>query len=89
MKCNIIKLNFITAPEDVYDNFDDCPTVGCRGIGHILGALYETHNNAKDCPYSDENLADPPNLPDRLTLLNPYIKQEQIIPVSREPRKER
>lgn len=73
----------------MYENFEECPTVGCRGHGHILGSIYETHNNAKNCPYSDENLVDPPVLPDRLTLLEPDIKQEAVVPVSREPRKEK
>lgn len=73
-------------PEDVYENFHECPTVGCRGIGHILGALYDTHNNPKDCPYSDENLMDPPILPDRLSMMHNNIKPEEVVPVSREPK---
>lgn len=85
---NILILIFL-APQDLYYNFEECPTLGCRGIGHILGALYETHNNAKDCPYSDENLIDPPVLQDRLRLFDTDIKPEAVVPISREPRKDR
>ncbi|XP_022916154.1 lethal(3)malignant brain tumor-like protein 4 isoform X2 [Onthophagus taurus] len=71
-------------PDDVYD-FLECPTVGCRGQGHIQGPSYQTHSNQKYCPYADENIDNiEHNLPDRL--LSPDRQLEAVVPVSREPR---
>lgn len=43
-----------------------CPTVGCRGVGHIRGPKYNGHHSAFGCPYSDTNLRKELVLPDRL-----------------------
>lgn len=76
---------YVTAPEDVYESYE-CPTVGCRGVGHIRGAKYTTHTTAADCPYSDENLEAEFVLADRLTITDQDFTQESVVPVSREPR---
>ncbi|CAG9861922.1 unnamed protein product [Phyllotreta striolata] len=70
-------------PDDVYD-FLECPTVGCRGQGHIKGPKFQTHSTPKHCPYSDENLDVDKIVPDRL--LSPDRSPEAVIPVSREPK---
>nr|XP_061810224.1 lethal(3)malignant brain tumor-like protein 4 [Nerophis lumbriciformis] len=43
-----------------------CPTLGCRGVGHIKGAKYNGHHSAFGCPYSEMNMRKEPLLPDRL-----------------------
>ncbi|KAL4616877.1 lethal(3)malignant brain tumor-like protein 4 isoform X2 [Arapaima gigas] len=43
-----------------------CPTLGCRGVGHIKGARYTGHHSAFGCPYSDMNMKKEAILPDRL-----------------------
>ncbi|XP_043922447.1 lethal(3)malignant brain tumor-like protein 4 isoform X2 [Protopterus annectens] len=43
-----------------------CPTPGCRGIGHVKGALYSGHYSAFGCPYSEINLKKDMILQDRL-----------------------
>lgn len=61
----------------------ECPTVGCRGIGHVNGPRLRLHSNQKFCPYSDENI-DLKILPDRL--LSPDRHVESAVPVQREPK---
>lgn len=73
----------ISAPDDVYD-FLECPTVGCRGQGHIKGPKFATHSIQKHCPYADENLDIEKILPDRL--LSPDKTPEAVVPVTREPK---
>ncbi|KAK0089357.1 hypothetical protein PV325_007702 [Microctonus aethiopoides] len=34
----------------------ECGTPGCRGIGHVKGPKFATHNSASGCPYSPQNL---------------------------------
>ncbi|CAH1115475.1 unnamed protein product [Psylliodes chrysocephalus] len=70
-------------PDDVYD-FLECPTVGCRGQGHIKGPKFATHSIQKHCPYADENLDIEKILPDRL--LSPDKTPEAVVPVTREPK---
>ncbi|KRT81389.1 Sterile alpha motif containing protein [Oryctes borbonicus] len=70
-------------PDDVYD-FLECPTVGCRGQGHIKGPKFSTHSTQKHCPYADENIDQEHGLPDRL--LSPDRQLEAVVPISREPR---
>uniref|UniRef100_A0A1Y1M760 SAM domain-containing protein n=1 Tax=Photinus pyralis TaxID=7054 RepID=A0A1Y1M760_PHOPY len=70
-------------PNDVYD-FLECPTVGCRGQGHVMGAKFSTHSTTADCPYSDENLGREHVLPDRLS--SPDRRPQAVVPVSREPK---
>lgn len=71
-------------PDDVYD-FMECPTVGCRGLGHTNGPQYPTHSSRKNCPYADENLdLESRVLPDRL--LSPDRTLNAVIPVQREPK---
>ncbi|KAH9504144.1 Lethal(3)malignant brain tumor-like protein 3 [Bulinus truncatus] len=43
-----------------------CPTVGCKGIGHIKGAKYTGHHSAFGCPYSELNMSKDTALTDRL-----------------------
>ncbi|XP_076393048.1 lethal (3) malignant brain tumor isoform X3 [Megachile rotundata] len=53
------------------DNLNDrpeCGTYGCRGIGHVKGPKYATHNSASGCPYSPQNLHKVRQLSDRLNL---------------------
>ncbi|CAH1155941.1 unnamed protein product [Phaedon cochleariae] len=70
-------------PEDVYD-FLECPTVGCRGQGHIQGPKFSSHSTLKYCPYAEENIDLEKILPDRL--LSPDKSPEAVVPVSREPK---
>ncbi|XP_057664537.1 lethal(3)malignant brain tumor-like protein 4 [Diorhabda carinulata] len=70
-------------PDDVYD-FLECPTVGCRGQGHIKGPKFAVHSTPKYCPYSDENLDIEKIVPDRL--LSPDKSPAAVVPVSREPK---
>ncbi|XP_015437327.1 PREDICTED: lethal(3)malignant brain tumor-like protein 3 isoform X1 [Dufourea novaeangliae] len=53
------------------DNLNDrpeCGTYGCRGIGHVKGPKFSTHNSASGCPYSPQNLHKVRQLSDRLNL---------------------
>ncbi|XP_017878427.1 lethal(3)malignant brain tumor-like protein 3 isoform X2 [Ceratina calcarata] len=53
------------------DNLNDrpeCGTYGCKGIGHVKGPKYATHNSASGCPYSPQNLHKVRQLTDRLNL---------------------
>lgn len=53
------------------DNLNDrpeCGTYGCRGIGHVKGPKFATHNSASGCPYSPQNLHKSGQMPDRLVL---------------------
>ncbi|KAG8037319.1 hypothetical protein G9C98_005529 [Cotesia typhae] len=34
----------------------ECGTPGCRGVGHVKGPKFATHNSASGCPYSPQNL---------------------------------
>nr|XP_023027008.1 lethal(3)malignant brain tumor-like protein 3 isoform X1 [Leptinotarsa decemlineata]XP_023027014.1 lethal(3)malignant brain tumor-like protein 3 isoform X1 [Leptinotarsa decemlineata]XP_023027020.1 lethal(3)malignant brain tumor-like protein 3 isoform X1 [Leptinotarsa decemlineata] len=70
-------------PDDVYD-FLECPTVGCRGVGHIKGPKFATHSVEKNCPYAEDNVDAEKVLPDRL--LSPDKSPEAVVPVSREPK---
>nr|CAH7713548.1 unnamed protein product [Callosobruchus chinensis] len=70
-------------PDDVYD-FLECPTVGCRGLGHIRGPKFSTHSTQKYCPYAEENIDLEKILPDRL--LSPDRTPASVEPVSREPK---
>ncbi|KER21683.1 hypothetical protein T265_10053 [Opisthorchis viverrini] len=33
-----------------------CPTVGCKGYGHVKGPRYSYHQRVSGCPYADANL---------------------------------
>nr|CAD7201775.1 unnamed protein product [Timema douglasi] len=52
-------------PEDAPDSIG-CPTPGCRGVGHIKGHKYSSHNNTLNCPYAPQNLNKDNMVPDRL-----------------------
>lgn len=65
----------------------ECPTVGCRGKGHIEGAKYATHSEQKYCPYAEDNIDSERTLPDRLQ--SPDRLTEAVIPVQREPTREK
>lgn len=67
----------------MYD-FLECPTIGCRGQGHIRGPKYPTHSNPKHCPYAEDNIDAEKILPDRL--LSPDRQLNEVVPVSREPK---
>lgn len=46
----------------------ECGTYGCRGIGHVKGPKFATHNSASGCPYSPQNLNKSGQMSDRLNL---------------------
>ncbi|XP_018348159.1 PREDICTED: lethal(3)malignant brain tumor-like protein 3 [Trachymyrmex septentrionalis] len=46
----------------------ECGTYGCRGIGHIKGPKFATHNSTSGCPYSSQNLNKSVQLLDRYNL---------------------
>lgn len=53
------------------DNLNDrpeCGTYGCRGIGHVKGPKFATHNSASGCPYSPQNLHKVRQMSDRLNV---------------------
>lgn len=54
-----------TAPEDLVET-PECPTPGCRGLGHAKGAKYMSHHTAVSCPYSPQNLNKEGLIPDRI-----------------------
>ncbi|KMQ94309.1 lethal malignant brain tumor-like 3 protein [Lasius niger] len=65
------------------DNLNDrpeCGTYGCRGIGHVKGPKFATHNSASGCPYSLQNLNKSVQMPDRLSSSRhePYDFEEEI-----------
>lgn len=41
--------------------------MGCKGIGHVKGPKFATHNTASGCPYSPQNLNKVKTVPDRLS----------------------
>ncbi|XP_011496871.1 PREDICTED: lethal(3)malignant brain tumor-like protein 3 isoform X2 [Ceratosolen solmsi marchali] len=58
-------------PPITQDNLNDraeCGTFGCRGIGHVKGPKFATHNSASGCPYSTQNLNKIKTITDRLSL---------------------
>lgn len=62
---------YILLPPIAPDNLNDrpeCGTYGCKGIGHVKGPKYATHNSASGCPYSPQNLHKVRQLADRLNL---------------------
>ncbi|XP_012227520.1 lethal(3)malignant brain tumor-like protein 3 isoform X2 [Linepithema humile] len=66
------------------DNLNDrpeCGTYGCRGIGHIKGPKFATHNSASGCPYSPQNLNKKGHMPDRLSLMKyeSYEFEEEML----------
>jgi hypothetical protein len=54
-----------TAPEEQVDT-PECPTPGCRGLGHVKGAKYVNHHTTVSCPYSSQNLNKESRIPDRI-----------------------
>uniref|UniRef100_A0A8B9LQE3 L3MBTL histone methyl-lysine binding protein 3 n=1 Tax=Astyanax mexicanus TaxID=7994 RepID=A0A8B9LQE3_ASTMX len=55
-------------PINMYESSDGgCPTMGCKGVGHIKGARYSGHHSAVGCPYSEINMNKDSILPDRLS----------------------
>nr|XP_050851740.1 lethal(3)malignant brain tumor-like protein 3 isoform X1 [Vespula vulgaris] len=53
------------------DNLNDrpeCGTYGCRGVGHVKGPKFATHNSASGCPYSPQNLHKVRQVSDRLNI---------------------
>ncbi|XP_058797156.1 lethal(3)malignant brain tumor-like protein 3 [Phymastichus coffea] len=46
----------------------ECGTFGCRGIGHVKGPKFATHNSASGCPYSPQNINKIKTITDRLNL---------------------
>lgn len=53
------------APDNLNDR-PECGTYGCRGVGHIKGPKFATHNSASGCPYSPQNLHKLRQMSDRL-----------------------
>ncbi|XP_014205179.1 lethal(3)malignant brain tumor-like protein 3 [Copidosoma floridanum] len=54
--------------QDNLTNRPECGTFGCRGIGHVKGPKFATHNSASGCPYSPQNVARPKTMKDRLNI---------------------
>ncbi|CAG5109207.1 Similar to L3MBTL3: Lethal(3)malignant brain tumor-like protein 3 (Homo sapiens) [Cotesia congregata] len=46
----------------------ECGTPGCRGVGHVKGPKFATHNSASGCPYSPQNLHKIRMVSDRLNV---------------------
>lgn len=61
-------LYYYIAPDNLNDR-PECGMYGCRGIGHIKGPKYATHNSASGCPYSPQNLHKLKQMSDRLNFL--------------------
>ncbi|XP_012282792.1 lethal(3)malignant brain tumor-like protein 3 isoform X2 [Orussus abietinus] len=62
------------------DNLNDrpeCGTYGCRGIGHVKGPKFATHNSASGCPYSPQNLPKVRPMTDRLNLKHEACEFEE------------
>ena len=55
----------VVAPDNLSERAE-CGTHGCRGIGHIKGPKFATHNSASGCPYSPQNLQKIRIMSDRL-----------------------
>jgi hypothetical protein len=53
------------APEELVET-PECPTPGCRGLGHVKGAKYVSHHTTVSCPYSSQNLNKDGLIPDRI-----------------------
>lgn len=65
--CNVIDLFcYCVAPDNLNDR-PECGTYGCRGVGHVKGPKFATHNSASGCPYSLQNLNKSVQMPDRLS----------------------
>lgn len=64
----MIYFHYCVAPDNLTDR-PECGTYGCRGIGHVKGPKFATHNSASGCPYSPQNLNKSGQMPDRLNLL--------------------
>ncbi|PSN53045.1 hypothetical protein C0J52_03962 [Blattella germanica] len=52
-------------PEELVET-PECPTPGCRGLGHIKGAKYLSHHTSVNCPYAAQNLDKDGHIPDRI-----------------------
>lgn len=63
----MIYFYYCVAPDNLNDR-PECGTYGCRGIGHVKGPKFATHNSASGCPYSPQNLNKSGQMPDRLNL---------------------
>jgi hypothetical protein len=63
----LISFYYCIAPDNLNDR-PECGTYGCRGIGHVKGPKFATHNSASGCPYSPQNLNKSGQMPDRLNL---------------------
>ncbi|XP_034934772.1 lethal(3)malignant brain tumor-like protein 3 isoform X2 [Chelonus insularis] len=55
----------------------ECGTPGCRGIGHIKGPKYATHNSPSGCPYSPQNLQKTRMVSDRLWTKNEIYNYDE------------
>eukprot|EP00095_Tigriopus_kingsejongensis_P003061 maker-scaffold101_size371023-snap-gene-1.12 protein:Tk03061 transcript:maker-scaffold101_size371023-snap-gene-1.12-mRNA-1 annotation:"lethal malignant brain tumor-like protein 3 isoform x2" len=56
-------------PEEIkfYQNrVASCPVRGCRSVGHVKGARFNTHMAENACPYASQNMHVEPPLPDRI-----------------------
>lgn len=64
----MISFYYCTVPDNNLNDRPECGTYGCRGIGHVKGPKFATHNSASGCPYSPQNLNKSGQMPDRLNL---------------------
>lgn len=52
---------------DTNNDRPECGTHGCRGVGHIKGPKFVSHNSPSGCPYSPQNLPKIRIVSDRLS----------------------
>ncbi|XP_069703930.1 lethal(3)malignant brain tumor-like protein 3 isoform X2 [Periplaneta americana] len=70
-------------PEELVET-PECPTPGCRGLGHAKGAKNVSHHTAINCPYSSQNLNKEGLIPDRILSKGDLVdNKEEIIPKER------
>lgn len=60
----------------------ECGTPGCRGIGHVKGPKFATHNSASGCPYSAQNLHKIRMVSDRLNVKHEICDYDEDSPSS-------
>ncbi|KAJ4440108.1 hypothetical protein ANN_08242 [Periplaneta americana] len=77
------KSRITASPEELIET-PECPTPGCRGLGHAKGAKNVSHHTAINCPYSSQNLNKEGLIPDRILSKGDLVdNKEEIIPKER------
>lgn len=68
----------VTVPE-IGNDRSECGIHGCRGIGHIKGPKFVSHNSPSGCPYSTQNLPKIRIVSDRLSGKHDACEYEEEI----------